>query len=533
MMKKRFSLSLAALAFGTALSLAAPGFAQTLTIGVRAGPESVDPHFTSTGTHAETLKHVFDTLVWAGDELQLEPRLALSWKPVGETAWEFKLRQGVVFHDGSAFTAEDVKFSIERSRQIKGPSPVSVYVRRVKEVTIIDPYTLRVETDGPAPTLPNDFVRLFIVSSKAAKELLTAEAANPAFNSGKAAIGTGPYKFVSWTPRSELVLERFDGFWGEKEPWQRVVRKEIPNDASRVAQLKAGQVDLIARAPLSDVTSLGRDPKLAVTKTDTIYLFNVDFDFREKSPQVFARDGSPLPKNPFLDPRVREAFDLAIDRQALAEIAMEGFGKPVGQLVTPNIFGFNRDLPITRPDAARARQLLGEAGFPNGFRVTLSFTTDRLPGDKEVGAAVVQMLARVGIDAVSNGQPTTILFPARQRGEYSLTLYGWSTSTGEAHYTLAALTHTADIARGLGGYNVTGYSNAELDRLIDAAGVELDEAKRRNLLEQAGALIGKDRPRLPLVLIGTAWASQKAKVTIMPRVDEDTLAMNIRPSRTN
>ncbi|MGO4815983.1 ABC transporter substrate-binding protein, partial [Cupriavidus sp. 2MCAB6] len=188
---------------------------------------------------------------------------------------------------------------------------------------------------------------------------LTAEAANPAFNSGKAAIGTGPYKFVSWTPRSELVLERFDGFWGEKEPWQRVVRKEIPNDASRVAQLKAGQVDLIARAPLSDVTSLGRDPKLAVTKTDTIYLFNVDFDFREKSPQVFARDGSPLPKNPFLDPRVREAFDLAIDRQALAEIAMEGFGKPVGQLVTPNIFGFNRDLPITRPDAARARQLLG------------------------------------------------------------------------------------------------------------------------------------------------------------------------------
>lgn len=533
MMTKRLSLSLAALALGTALSLSGSAFSQTLTIGVRAGPESVDPHFTSTGTHAETLKHVFDTLVWAGDELQLEPRLALSWKPVGETTWEFKLRPGVKFHDGSDFTAEDVKFSIERSRLVKGPSPVSVYVRRVKGVTIIDPLTLRVETDGPAPTLPNDFVRLFIVSAKVAKELLTADVANPAFNSGKAAIGTGPYRFVSWTPRAELVLERFDGFWGEKEPWQRVVRKEIPNDASRVAQLKAGQVDLIARAPLSDVAALGRDPKLAVTKTDTIYLFNVDFDFREKSPQVFAKDGTPLSKNPFLDARVREAFDLAIDRQALTDIAMEGFGKPVGQLVTPNIFGFNPEISPAKPDLARARQLLGEAGFPNGFRVTLSFTNDRLPGDKEVGAAVVQMLARVGIDAVANGQPTTILFPARQRGDYSLTLYGWSTSTGEAHYTLAALTHTADAARGLGGYNVTGYSNAELDKLIDAAGRELDEGKRRAFLEQAGALIGKERPRLPLVLIGTAWASQKAKVTIRPRVDEDTLAMNIRPSSSN
>lgn len=532
-MTRRLNYTLAACMLGAAISLSAPSLAQTVTIGVRAGPESIDPHFTSTGTHAETLKHVFDTLVWAGDQLQLEPRLALSWKPVGDSAWEFKLRQGVKFHDGSDFTAEDVKFSIERSREIKGPSPVSVYVRRVKDVTVIDPHTLRVETNGPAPTLPNDFVRLFIVSSKAAKELLTAEVANPAFNSGKAAVGTGPYKFVSWTPRDQLVLERFDGFWGEKEPWQRVVRKEIPNDASRVAQLKAGQVDLIARVPLSDVATLSKDAKLAVTKTDTIYLFNLDFDFREKSPQVFAKDGSPLPKNPFLDARVREAFDLAIDRQALAEIAMEGFGKPVGQLVTPNIFGFNAALAPGKPDLAKARKLLADAGFPNGFKVVLSFTNDRLPGDKEVGAAVAQMLARAGIEAAANSQPTTILFPARQRGDYSLTLYGWSTSTGEAHYTLSALTHTADPARGLGGYNVTGYGNAELDKLIDEAGVELDEVKRRALLEQAAALVARERPRLPLVLIGTAWASQKAKVTIRPRVDEDTLATNIRPISAN
>jgi peptide/nickel transport system substrate-binding protein len=525
----RFSLRLAAaaaLAFVTAGSAAS----QTLTIGVRAGPESIDPHYTSTGTHAETLKHVFDTLVWAGNNLELQPRLAESWTPVGETIWEFKLRHGVKFHDGSDFTASDVKFSIERSRQISGPNPTSVYVRRVKAVTIVDPYTLRVETNGPAPTLPNDFTRLFIVSEKVAKDFSTQETANPGFNSGKAAIGTGPYRFVSWTPKDQLVLERFDGFWGGREPWEKVVRKELSNDAARVAQLKAGQVDVIARTPASDVATLQRDPKLSVVSTPTIYVFNLEFDFRDKPPQVQAKDGSPLAKNPFQDKRVREAFDLAIDREALAEISTEGQGKPASQLVTDNIFGYNPELALSKPDVKRAKQLLAEAGYPNGFKVTLSYTNDRLPGDKEVGTTLAQMLAQAGIAVTANAQPTALFFPARQRGEYSLSMSGWATSTGEAHYTLSALNHTADPGKGAGIYNFTGYTNPKLDELIDGAAVALDEGKRRGLLQQALALSADDRPRLPLVIIGTAWAAQKAKVTVTPRVDEDTLAMNIKPA---
>ncbi len=174
--------------------------AQTLTIGVRGGPDSIDPHFTATGTHAEALKHVFDTLVWSGDGLELMPRLAESWKVINDNTWEFKLRRGVKFHDGSEFTAQDVKFSIERVPVVSGPNPTTIYVRRVKDVKIIDPYTVLVITDGAAPTLPNDFIRLFIVSAKAAAGL-TKETANEAFNSGKAAIGTGPYKYVSWQPK--------------------------------------------------------------------------------------------------------------------------------------------------------------------------------------------------------------------------------------------------------------------------------------------------------------------------------------------
>ncbi len=523
--------ALAALASALLVSVAAGVSAQTLTIGVRAGPESIDPHFTATGTHAEALKHVFDTLVWSGDDLGLEPRLAESWRAINDTTWEFKLRRGVKFHDGSDFTATDVKFSIERIPAVSGPNPTTIYIRRVKEVKIVDPYTVQVITDGAAPTLPYDFIRLFIVSARAAKDFSTKETANEGFNSGKAATGTGPYRFVSWTPKDQLVLERFDGYWGGREPWQRVLRKEIPNDTARVAQLKAGQLDLIARAPAADVPTMEKDVKLTVLKIDTVYVFNMELDMREKAPQITARDGSALPQNPLRDPRVREAIDLAIDRPALAEVAMEGMGKPVNQLVTPSIFGYNKSLPERKFDVARAKKLLADAGFPNGFKATFSFTSDRLPGDRQVGTSVAQMLAAIGLDVTANAQPAAVFFPARTRGEFSMSMSGWGTLTGEAHYTLSSTVHSNDPARKFGPFNVLGYASPQMDKLIQDAAIEMDVNKRRNYLEQANALVAQDRPRLPLVSVGSAWAMQKAKVTIKPRVDEDTLAMNIKPAK--
>ena len=511
---------------------AATASAQTLTVGVRGGPDSIDPHFTATGTHAEALKHVFDTLTWSGDGLEVEPRLAESWKPLDPTTWEFKLRKGVKFHDGSDFTAEDVKFSIERVPVVSGPNPTTIYTRRVKAVKVVDPHTVHISTDGPAPVLPNDFIRVFIVSSKAAAGL-TKETANEAFNSGKAAVGTGPYKYVSWTPKGDLVLDRFDGYWGGKEPWARVVRKEIPNDAARVAQLKSGQLDLINRLPASDVATLKRDAKIHVEAIDTVYVFNLEMDQRETTPagQVSAKDGSPLPKNPYLDIRVREAIDLAIDRNTLAEIAMEGLGKATYQIVTPSIFGFNKSLPARKYDVAAAKKLMAEAGYPNGFKVQFSFTQDRLPGDRQVGTSIAQMLAAIGIDAATNAQPAAVFFPARTRGEFSMSMSGWGTLTGEAHYTLSSLAHSNDKDKKMGAFNVLGYKNPEMDKLLQDAGVEMDEAKRRGLLEKANELVLKDRQRLPIVAVGSAWAMQKDKVKIKPRVDEDTLAMNIKPAK--
>jgi peptide/nickel transport system substrate-binding protein len=520
-----------ALAAALLSTVATVALAQTLTIGVRGGPDSIDPHFTATGTHAETLKHVFDTLTWSGDGLEIEPRLATSWKAVDNTTWEFKLRSGVKFHDGSDFTAEDVKFSIARMQVPMGPNPTTIYVRRVKEVQTPDPLTVRIVTDGPAPNLPNDFIRLFIVSHKAAAGV-TKENANEVFNSGKAAVGTGPYKFVSWTPKGDFVAERFDGYWGGKEPWARIVRKEIPNDAARVAQLKAGQLDLITRVPASDVATLERDTKLSVSKVDTVYVFNVELDVRDTPPagQITAKDGSALPKNPLQDLRVRTAIDMAIDRKALAEIAMEGLGKPVNQLVTPSIFGYNKALPELKQDVAGAKKLLADAGYANGFKIAFAFTQDRLPGDRQVGTSIAQMLAAIGIEATANAMPASVLFPARTRGELSMSMAGWGTLTGEAHYTLSSMSHSNDKERRFGAFNVLGYKNAEMDKLIQDAAVEMDEGKRRGFLEKANELVMKDRQRLPIVAVGSAWAMQKGKVKINARVDEDTLAMNIKPA---
>jgi peptide/nickel transport system substrate-binding protein len=520
-----------ALAAALLSTCATVALAQTLTIGVRGGPDSIDPHFTATGTHAETLKHVFDTLTWSGDGLEIEPRLATSWKAVDATTWEFKLRSGVKFHDGSDLTSEDVKFSIARMQTPMGPNPTTIYVRRVKEVQTPDPLTVRIVTDGPAPNLPNDFIRLFIVSHKAAAGL-TKDNANEAFNSGKAAVGTGPYKIVSWTPKGDFIAERFDGYWGGKEPWARIVRKEIPNDAARVAQLKAGQLDLITRVPASDVATLARDPKLSVSKIDTVYVFNLEMDVRDNPPagQITAKDGSALPKNPYQDVRVRQAIDMAIDRKALAEIAMEGLGKPVNQLVTPSIFGHNKALPERKYDVAAAKKLMADAGYPNGFKIAFAFTQDRLPGDRQVGTSIAQMLAAIGIDAQANAQPAAVFFPARTRGELSMSMSGWGTLTGEAHYTLSSLAHSNDKEKRFGAFNVLGYKNAEMDKLIQDAAVEMDEGKRRGFLEKANELVQKDAQRLPIVAVGSAWAMQKGKVKINARVDEDTLAMNIKPA---
>ncbi|MBM3524888.1 MAG: ABC transporter substrate-binding protein, partial [Alphaproteobacteria bacterium] len=282
--------------------------------------------------------------------------------------------------------------------------------------------------------------------------------------------------------------------------------------------------------PAADVSTLERDTTITVVKAETVYVFNLALDQREPTPQVTARDGSKLAANPYRDARVREAIDLAIDRRALAEIAMEGLGTPASQMVTPGIFGFNPALTVPASNVNRARQLLAEAGFPNGFRMVLNFTNNRLPGDAGVGAAMTQMLARIGLDVQAAGQPAAVIFPARARGELSNIMAGWGTLTGEANYYYSANAHTNNATLRLGAFNWVGFSDAEIDKLVQDANIELDDKKREAVLRRIGALWNEKRVVIPLAAVGSAWAVRRDRATLrVGRSDEETYAWDVTP----
>ncbi|MCA1241066.1 ABC transporter substrate-binding protein [Stappia stellulata] len=521
-----------AFAFAVALSAVATTVsAADLTVGVRGGPESMDPHYSALGSQADAVKHIFDPLVWTGDDLQLEPGLAVSWKPVDEDTWEFKLREGVKFHDGSDFTAEDVKFSIERIPSVTGPTTTEIYVRRVSEVEIVDDHTLNIHTNGPAATLPYDFVRLFIVSADAAKDYSTSETSAEGFNSGKAAIGTGPFKYASWSPKGDLVLERFDDYWRGPAPWETVVRKEISDDASRLAALKAGDVDVINYVSSADYLALDSDPNIATFIGDSVYVMNLQLDQREETPKVRAKDGSALAENPLRDPRVREAIDLAIDRETMVEIVLEGLGKPANQMMPEGFFGYSDDIPTPEYDVDKAKALLAEAGYPDGFQIDLYCTNDRLPGDGAICEGLGQMFAQIGIDTNVNAISKTVYFPTQARKEYSVFMNGWGTLTGEASYTLGSLAHSPNDEVKMGAFNRIEYKNDEVDRLLQAGAQELDADKRKALFEEAMEKTMADRAYISIVVLQSVWAGDKDKVVVTPRADEETLAYYIKPAK--
>ncbi|WP_394691791.1 ABC transporter substrate-binding protein [Hoeflea sp.] len=518
------------LMFALGLSAASAASAQTLTMGVRGGPESMDPHFSALGPHAEAAKHIFDTLVWSGTDLQIEPGLATSWSPVDDDTWEFKLREGVKFHDGSDFDAEDVKFSIERIPVVTGPTTTAIYVRRVKDVEIIDPYTLHIHTDGQAATLPNDFIRLFIVSSEAAADYSTPETAAEGFNSGAATIGTGPYKFVSWEPKGDLVLERNDDYWRGAGAWETVVRKEIPNDSSRLAALKAGQVDVINYVSSVDYLALERDASVDAIKGDSVYIMNLQLDQREKTPMVRAIDGSDLAENPFRDLKVRQAIDFAIDRETMVDVVLEGLGKPANQMMPAGFFGSSEAIPMPEYNPSKAKALLADAGYPDGFEVDLYCTADRLPGDGAICQGLGQMLIQVGIKTNVNAISKTVYFPAQARLEYSMFMNGWGTLTGEASYTLGGLAHSNNPDVKLGAYNRIEYLNQDVDRLLQDGATMMDADQRRATYEEAMEKVMADKAYISLVQLQTVWGAKAGMLEFAPRFDEDTLAFFIKPA---
>src|SRR5262245_59029672 len=367
----------------------------------------MDPHFHNLTPNSNVGQHIFETLVARDAAGKLKPGLAESWRAVDDLTWEFRLRKGVKFHDGSDFTAADVVFSLDRVATVpNSPSPFTTYTKQITEKIAVDPYTLRLKSATPYPLMPTDMGTILIVSAKAA-----AKAATEDFNSGKPTVGTGPFKFVRRQRGDRSELARNGAYWGTKPAWDRVVFRVITSDPTRVASLLSSEVRAIENIPTSDLAKLRSVKDLNIYRTVSVRLMYLHMDTaREKSPFVTDKSGKPLERNPLQDLRVRRALSKAINRQALVERVMEGAAVSTSQLMPQGFFGHAPGIKPEPYDPEGARKLLAEAGYPDGFGLTLHAPNNRYVNDEQIAQAIAQMLSKIGVLTKVDAMPSSVFF---------------------------------------------------------------------------------------------------------------------------
>lgn len=517
-----YPLTVAVLAVFLWAPLIASAAAQ-LRIGMSADVTSIDPHFANIAPNNAVGWHIYDALANIDADTRLNPGLATAWRAINDTTWEFTLRKGVRFHDGSSFDARDVEFSIRRAASLaeKG-GQFGGFVRAIAGIEIVDPYTIRFKTVTPHAVLPQDLNSVFIVSRG------IGQAGTEDFNAGRAAIGTGPFKLESFARGDRLVLARNDAYWGAKSAWDRVTLRILPQDAPRLAALLAGDVDAIENIPTSDAGRLARNAKLHVERKVSWRTLFLHLDqFRDTPPGVTDHSGKPPAPNPFKDARVRTALAMAIDRKAIVDRVMEAIALPAGNLVAPPVFAHDPALTAPGYDAQGARKLLAEAGYPDGFRVVVAAPNNRYVNDEQIAQAVAQMWARVGV-FVSRVEtfPAAAYFTKARNAEFGVALLGWGSFVGDL--ALRALVATPNADKGLGSWNWGRYSNTKVDALVEASLATVDQAKREALARQATSIAVKDHAVILLHHQIASWA-MRADIRYAGRTDEYTLAQQFAP----
>jgi peptide/nickel transport system substrate-binding protein len=502
--------------------------AQELTVGSQGDP-SLDPHYMYIGTNVAFWRHIFGSLTMHDDQGRAVPSLALSFSPIDAMTWEFRLRPDVKFKDGSQLTADDVVFSLKRTTSI--PGNPSSYVSRMESITgfeAVDPLTVRIHTSVHNPYVPDNMVDIAIVSRQVVDGKTTGD-----FTTLKAVDEYGPYLVSSFTPGDKLVLDRNNAYWGDKPYWKRVTFRVMANDASRVAALLSGGVDFIDFVPPTDVPKLRADPNIAVQDGPSSRMLFLLVNFR-KGPVggVTAADGKPLSENPLLDLRVRQALSKGIDRQALVARVMDGEAIPASQMAIPGMEGYDPKLAVEAYDPQGAKALLAQAGFPNGFGLTLSCSNNRYPNDDRVCQAVGQMLARIGLKPVVETLPMSVLMPklrgpGPQGSEMGLGMLGLGVQ-GSRPTALALVIHSANAQIGRGQYNFGHHENAEIDKVIDDALTTVDPKTRDGLLRLAVDRAVAETAIIPLYWQKVVTAS-RADLTSTTDPSEDTLTWRVRP----
>ncbi len=523
-----FAMSIFVAAFAITLSpgVHAQSKSREVSIGLQAAITSMDPHFHNLGPNNALSQHIFEALIKRDENQKLVPGLATSWKAVDDLTWEFKLRKNVRFHDGSLFTADDVVFTLKRVPDVpNSPSSFATFTKPIIDVKVVDPHTIIFKTATANVLLPSDLAAVIIVSKVNGEKATTAD-----YNSGKAAIGTGPYKFAEFVPNQRVVLAANYGYWRGEEPWDKVTFKILTNPAARVAALLSGDVQMIETVPTADIAKLStnKNYNLVDKVSNRVIYVHMNQSTEKSPPFVFDNAGKPLDKNPFKDVRVRKALSMAINRDAIVDRVMEKKAVAAAQLLPDFFYGTSKKLKPAKFDPEGAKKLLAEAGYPNGFTMTLHGPNNRYINDANVVQAIAQMYSRIGIDAKVETMPSAVYFTRATKLEFGYMVLGWGTESGEQGSSMRSLLATYDQAKGMGVTNRGRYSNPAFDKVLSEALVTMDDTKREGMIQQAAEMVMGDVGLIPLHYEVSTWAAAKGfKYTA--RTDQYSLASGLRP----
>lgn len=512
---RRPTAALAAVGAVAALTLSAtPSLAESFTWAGQTDPATMDPHANNTASTLGFLNNVYEGLVRRNQQMQVEPALAVGWEPIEPNGWRFNLREGVTFHDGSAFTAEDVLFSYERA--ISEQSDVASWFASVESVDVVDDYTVDFVTSGPNPLFPGSIAN-FMIMDKGWTE--ANGAAVPARDAESYATinanGTGSFRISERVPDVRTVLTPFDGWWDAAEHnITEAAFVPISSAATSVAALLTGEVDMINPVPLQDAPRVQDEAGFQVISGIEARVIMLGFAHAHE--QLGGRNGEGG-DNPLQNVLVRKAISEAVDVDALVARIMRGQAQPAALLVSRDMSGYAEELDVQPPgDLDAARSMLAEAGYPDGFNIWLRCPNDRYINDEAICTAIVGMLARIGITVDLDVVPVSQYWPELREGQFDMYLLGWSPGTFDAEHPFRFLTHTPDDR--YGSWNFGGYSNASVDAAIPGILSELDPGVRQEMITSVHQTLVDEQAYVPMYVQPLVWGVRDG-VSVAQRAD--------------
>lgn len=468
-----------------------------ITIALNSAPISLDPHYTNEVTSHVIHSNIFETLVDMNFGSTPVPALAIKWDNPDDLTWTFELSHDVRFHNGDLCTSEDVQYSLLRAKT-DPKSDWSGELVAISQIEAPSAYRLVIRTERPYPILLNRISSIAIVPKRYVES-------HDASALERHPVGSGPYKFVSWDQKTGAVtLERWDRYYKPLPAVRKVHFEAIADPNKRVQALLSGHVDMITDIPLDGYKLIQKHPDMQFMEVSGIREMFLAFDMaRETTPYVST------PRNPFLDRRVRLAFVQAIDTKSIVEHVLGGFAAEAGQFAPASVFGYNNTLVRPAFDPEAARKLLAEAGYPNGFAVTLDTPKDTYLSDTAVADAVAESLRAVNVNVTVNKLEKSILFEKETSRDTSFYMLSWSCGSGDMAEIFDYLLHSPDPKNGFGVDNGGQYSNPEVDRLADEAAQIMDPSVRLKKLQAAVAAAAQDFPWAPLYVQADTYGLRK------------------------